>query len=455
MKEHLERGDCYQVNLTARSQYHFQGSAPALYQFLKGRQPADFCAYIRTPHRQILSFSPELFFKIQRQGADHFLLETRPVKGTAPRGKNDDEDERLRRSLRNDEKTRAENIMIVDLLRNDLGKLALPGSVRTTELLATETLPTLHQMHSTIQGDFTEGQNKRLFREIMPALFPCGSITGAPKSEVRKIIRRLEDSPRGVYTGTIGYASPDKAVFNVAIRTLEIDNDNGEAVFGSGCGIVWDSDPLMEWEEYNLKKAFLKPALSSFRLIETMLFKNASFPFLRGIPFDRRRIFAILRGLSPGKRPLRVRLTVDNLGEARMESFPLESNPRTPGRLLLSPERVFSGDPFRKHKTSVRLSYDSEYQRARKLGYADIIFLNERDEIVESATSNLLLLDFEGRWRTPSPECGALPGVCLEHLKRHSRKGIREAKLKIDDLKQARGLFLCNSVRGIRRVLPP
>jgi para-aminobenzoate synthetase/4-amino-4-deoxychorismate lyase len=248
IKEHIAAGNLYQVNFTGRYRFTVTGSPPALFAALRGRQPSSYTAFLNTGGRIIQSFSPELFFR--RKGS---LIETMPMKGTAPRGRSAEEDSRLREGLSRCQKNLAENLMIVDLLRNDLGRICKPGSVEAGELFATESWPTLHQLVSTIRGEEREGIG---LYELFKALYPSGSITGAPKINAMKLIQSLESGPRGIYTGTIGYITPDRdMVFSVAIRTIELSGNHG--VYGSGGGIVWDSDPDGEYRECQLKAKIL------------------------------------------------------------------------------------------------------------------------------------------------------------------------------------------------------
>ena len=248
IKDEIAAGNLYQVNFTGRYRFPFNGPAPALFSELRGAQPSSYTAYINSGERTLLSFSPELFFT--RRGP---VIETMPMKGTAPRGRTEEEDSRLKEGLKLCKKNLAENLMIVDLLRNDLGRICKPGSVEAGGLFVTETWPTLHQLVSTIRGEEREGIG---LYELFRALYPSGSITGAPKFNAMKLIQALEPEPRGIYTGTIGYITPDRdMVFSVAIRTIELSCNQG--IYGSGGGIVWDSDPGEEYRECQLKAKIL------------------------------------------------------------------------------------------------------------------------------------------------------------------------------------------------------
>ena len=250
--EWIRAGDVYQLNFTAPLRVSAQGSIAAHYARLRGRQPVDYGAFIHWEQGQhILSFSPELFFRIERDD-DKRRIVTRPMKGTASRGRTTREDLEIADWLRNDAKNRSENVMIVDLLRNDLGRVARFGTVRTENLFAVERYPTLWQMTSTISAELRPEAG---FRDIFRALFPCGSVTGAPKVRAMQLLAELEGAPRGVYTGAIGFFSPERTVFNVAIRTLELAG--GRGIFGAGSGVVIDSDPAEEFRECLLKAKFL------------------------------------------------------------------------------------------------------------------------------------------------------------------------------------------------------
>ncbi|MFC1513281.1 aminodeoxychorismate synthase component I [Thermodesulfobacteriota bacterium] len=278
IKQYIEAGDTYQVNFTLKLLFDFAGSAEAFYQTLRRNQSVAHGAFLRSGDHRLLSFSPELFF---RKCGDRCSV--RPMKGTVRRGRSCAEDAANGEWLRNDIKNRSENVMIVDLLRNDLGRICRMGSVRTDSLFDVETYESLHQMTSTIHGRMRpEIGLAQLFR----ALFPCGSVTGAPKIRTMEIIRELEVAPRGVYTGAIGYLAPDgDMVFSVPIRTVALDGGQGE--MGIGSGVVYDSDPLGEWEECKLKGRFLTDPRPPFLLIETLLRQPGEGYWLLDLHLDR------------------------------------------------------------------------------------------------------------------------------------------------------------------------
>lgn len=442
----IAEGAVYQVNYTERASFSFSGDPLSLYLRLRHMQHGRYAAYINTGTVQVLSFSPELFFAVthSRDGA---RIESRPMKGTASPGHVQE--------LRS-EKNLSENFMIVDLMRNDIGRISIPGSVRVRGTGEITELTTALQMTSTVEGRLQPGP---LYSRIFPALFPAGSITGAPKQAAMQMIARME-AARGAYTGTLGFAGPGnsgiEASYNVLIRTLVIRGSHAE--YGSGCGIVWESRAEEEFREFQLKREFLQPALAGFCLIETMRkTKNVlrlSFHMRRlrasarafGIPLDLRAVLERLKQGSGG----RLRLTVDFTGRITLEESVLPLRKRFL-RIGLARQCVRSGDFFRRHKTSHRELYDTSLKRALSLGLDDVLFLNERGEVAETAVRNVLL--FTGsRWLTPRAECGALPGVFLAALEAQKAGRIERTAFSLEDLRSGR-LFTCNSVRGIERAV--
>ncbi len=265
IKDYIAAGDTYQVNFTDAVSFPMQSPVSATFETLLKNQPVSYGALLNVAGHQVLSFSPELFFRIDRR-----KIVTRPIKGTMPRGLDSVEDKHAVFRLQNDEKNRSEHVMIVDLLRNDLGRICTAGSIRVEDLFSVERYETLLQMTSTISGTLLP---EIRYYDIFRSLFPCGSITGAPKIRTMQIIRELERNPRGIYTGAIGFMSPaGSCAFNVAIRTLVVHN--GHAQMGVGGGIVADSDPEGEYRECLLKAAFLMRTRPDFQLIETMLWEN-------------------------------------------------------------------------------------------------------------------------------------------------------------------------------------
>lgn len=464
VKAYISAGDVYQINLTGRYHFSFQGAALGLYRDLKRKQPVCYGAYVRSAGQEILCFSPELFFQLQGQ-----RITVRPMKGTAPRGRSLLEDQAQAAWLHNDAKNRAENIMIVDLMRNDLGRISQIGSVTVPELFTVEQYGTLFQMTSTVAATLRDDLDaRRLFESV----FPCGSVTGAPKIRAMEIIRELEHSPRGVYTGSIGYFAPAsstlgagrRAVFNVAIRTVVLER--GRGTMGVGSGIVADSVADDEYAECAVKAQFLIDPpidweiieailwLDGFQRLERHLGRMAESAAYFGYPFDQAEIEARLvleaAGLAAG-RAYKVRLLLGRNGALRCESLPVSvSTSATPLVVGLSATRTSSRDRFLRHKTTSRALYDRASRRAERAGYADLLFLNERGEVTEGAT-NSIFVERAGELLTPPLECGVLPGVYRAWVLEH-HPAAREAVLTLADLQQAEQIYLCNAIRGWREV---
>jgi para-aminobenzoate synthetase/4-amino-4-deoxychorismate lyase len=455
IKEQIASGATYQVNFTGRIRLRNDASPAELYLALSQQQPVAYSALLNLGDRSILSFSPELFFRVRDR-----QIVTRPMKGTWPRGLDAAEDALAALALHHDEKNRSEHIMIVDLLRNDLGRICTTGSIRVDGLFSVERYPTLLQMTSTVYGTLPADIR---WHEIFRSLFPSGSITGAPKISTMRIIRDLEDSPRGIYTGAIGFIAPTgDACFNVAIRTLMLEN--GAATMGVGGGIVYDSDHADEYAECRLKAAFLTRSQPTFELIETLLWRDGytllplHLDRLRlsceyfDRPFEASEIEAHMHALGATFAPLsrhRVRLTLDRGGQIALTSSPLAANPET-CRVTIAAERTLSSDVLLLHKTTHRPLYDRLFAAARLTGFDDVLFCNERDEVTEGAISNLFVR-IEGRLCTPPLACGVLPGVFRRHLLEAVPRA-EERILKLTDLHAADEIYLCNSVRGLRRI---
>ncbi len=471
IKEYIAAGDTYQVNYTFRLRFPFSGSAVGLYRDLRRNQPVAHGAMLDLGGPTILSFSPELFFRKQGRRCT-----VRPMKGTMLRGRTPEEDARRADFLRHDPKNRAENVMIVDLLRNDLGRLCEMGSVRAASLFDIETYRTLHQMTSTIEGRLRPGAE---LAEIMTALFPCGSVTGAPKIRTMEIISELEATPRGVYTGAIGYLAPDgDMAFNVPIRTVVLDGDRGE--MGIGAGITHDSDPTAEWLECLLKGEFLTRRRPPFELIETLLWERAGerFFFLEehldrltasaryfGIACDRGQAAAILRQQaaeaarrSPAASFFRLRLLCAEDGTLSTGAVPCPPPspfhlPSTTGTtpaatITISRHATDAQSPLLYHKTTQRRLYDREREQAVAAGHTEVVFKNQRGEITEGAISNIAIRR-QGQWLTPALSCGLLPGVCRQRLLAAGGGKLREAVISEDDLRTAEAVCIMNSVRGV------
>jgi para-aminobenzoate synthetase / 4-amino-4-deoxychorismate lyase len=441
IRDYISAGDCYQVNFTFPLNFEWFGHPAALYGRLRARQPVRYGGFLGDDTGGIVSLSPELFLE-----KDGERLVTRPMKGTLARGQ---PAERLQKSL----KDRAENLMIVDLLRNDLGRVAASGSVQVEELFAVEDYPTVWQMVSQVSAH-VPGVS---LGDILFALFPCGSITGAPKIRAMQIIAELEDQPRGLYTGAFGWIAPGGDFrLNVAIRTLELAPDRTGRM-GIGSGIVADSTAPSEWQECLLKAGFLRDCDPGLKLIETLRREAGSYPRLSGHLARLRRSAAwfgfacdeaLLRQRldgMPASGTWRVRLTLGKAGEIDVQAFPLGDEPAFPRLARLATATIDSADPLRRHKTTARPLYD---EALRGLGtdspVFDVVFLNERGEVAEGARSNVFV-ERDGGLLTPPPSSGALPGVLRAELLASGRAS--EAVLLPEDLQQ--GFWLGNALRGL------
>jgi len=453
IRESIARGETYQVNLTTRQRFIVSGDPFTLYRRMCRNQQAPFCAWLDIGTHFILSASPELFFSLEND-----LLTMKPMKGTAPRRPGADDDRRQREQLAASPKERAENLMIVDLVRNDLAVIAETGSVEVTDLFGVETFPTVHQMTSTVTARIRPEVG---LTDIFRALFPCGSVTGAPKRRTMEIIKGLEATPRGLYCGAIGYVSPGReAAFSVAIRTVVVETDTGNGEIGIGSGITWDSDPGSEFQECLDKGAFMVRDSSPFQLIESLRFDQEGYLLLDqhllrlagsaeyfGFSLDldvlRKQLGQLGQSLS-GSHKVRILLSMD--GSFTLGAQPLsEPDAASFAKIALSQHRVTTSDPFLYHKTSRRALYDRELQ-AHPDCY-DVVFLNERGELTEGCF-NTVVLSLHGELLTPALDCGLLPGVLREELLQVG--AVRETVLKLDDLYRADRIWLVNSVRGWR-----
>jgi para-aminobenzoate synthetase / 4-amino-4-deoxychorismate lyase len=454
---YIGAGDVYQVNLTFPARFNFAGDPLALYRRLRGRTQAGHGAYIFDGRRSIVSFSPELFFRVENG-----RLTARPMKGTAARGRDADEDALARAALAASRKDRAENLMIVDLIRNDAGRVAKLGTVKALDMFEVETYPTVHQMVSTVTAELREGVAPS---DLLRALFPCGSVTGAPKIRAMEIIRELEAGPRGIYCGAIGCFSADgTAQFNVSIRTLTIDGSEG--VLGIGGGIVADSSAAAEYAECLVKARYYGEDRPPISLIETLrhepgagfvrgelhLARLARSARILGLHFDPEQISRrMVERASEEIGPSRVRLELFEDGTFNVEARGLAQGSHSAWTYVVSEQRVPSGDALARHKTSWRAIYDEEYARQRALtGCDQVIFLNERGEVAEGNVANVFVRR-DGRLLTPPLSAGALDG-CLRSALLASGD-CEEAVLYPADLEQGEA-YLGNSLRGLVRALP-
>jgi para-aminobenzoate synthetase/4-amino-4-deoxychorismate lyase len=462
----IAAGEFYQVNYTAPLRGDFVGNASALFERLHRAQPKGYAAFIDSGGEQVLSVSPELFFDWK----DNQIL-ARPMKGTAPRGTDDVADAALANGLRQSPKERAENVMIVDLLRNDLSRIAQPHTVKVPTLFAVQTLPTVLQMVSDVTASTRPGTT---LCDVFTALFPCGSITGAPKVRAMQMIRALEPSPRGVYCGAIGVLRPGgHATFNVAIRTVTLTGRR--ATCGIGSGITSDATAPAEWQEWQHKRRFLDQASHSFNLLETLRLEGGVFQHLNlhlarlqsaarhfGYPFDESRVRNALQALDwpqaspspanpqPGaiiapasSAAWRVRLQLDAHGTPLTEKFALNSTPALVNIALSATYFESSDSEFTRFKTSRRDHYEAFAPRDPAV--FDTLLYNRRGELTECTRGNIALL-LDGRWVTPALRCGLLPGVGRAYWLQNGR--VIEAVITLADLPRAQGVAFINALRG-------
>ncbi|MBS1187986.1 MAG: pabB [Burkholderiaceae bacterium] len=468
IRAYIEAGDVYQINYTYRLMFDLFGSPLALYQRLRQRQPVPYGALIALPGgRAVLSLSPELF--IRHQGGE---LTAQPMKGTAPASGDDAADAAAAQALAADEKNRAENLMIVDLLRNDLGRVAQTGSVRTPALFDVGRFGHVLQMTSTVRARL---RTDATLADIFRAIYPCGSITGAPKRRAMQIIDQLEPAPRGLYTGAIGWFDPPADqnrsgdfCLSVPIRTLTLgapDEASGvrRGELGIGAGIVHDSEPADEYEECQLKASFLTGLPQTFALFETMLATQdgcrqldlhlqrlrASASYF-SFAFDEAALRAAVRqacdvlpDVPEGEHRLRLALAATGIELQTAPLTPLT----TPVRLLLSAGQMQSGNLFLRHKTTVRRGYDAAWREAERQGAFDMLFFNERGELTEGGRSNVFI-KLDGRWFTPPLSAGLLPGVMRSLLLADPAWNAAERTLTLADLRRAEAVVACNALRG-------
>lgn len=455
IKAQITAGESYQVNYTMPCSALLDGCPRSLFLQLAFAQGAGFCAWFDMGRRKVLSLSPELFFL--RRGE---AVVVRPMKGTAPRGRFPAEDEALARKLEKCEKNRAENVMIVDLLRNDLGRIARPGTVAVRRLFQVERFATVLQMTSTVTAQLPKGVG---LPELFSALFPCGSVTGAPKIRTMEIIASLEQRPRGYYCGALGFLLPGgDAVFNVPIRTMTVDSASSQALFHVGGGITHDSQTTGEYQECLDKMAFLRGAGRGFRLLETLLLANGRYMLPEahlqrlaasatrlGFRFDaaqvRRGLAEAARKRPFGRYMLRLLLGQDGGLETDVRELPPDSRP---WRVALAQERVDPHDQLLFHKTDNRGWYEARQKEHPECD--EVLLCNRHGQLTEGCRSNLVV-QMDGRRLTPALHCGLLPGVFRGHLLQ--RGVIQEAELRPEDLHAAQAVWCVNSVRGWRRVL--
>lgn len=449
IKKYIEQGDTYQVNYTIQLNSSFNGDTKTYYRQLAQAQSANYSAFIQTADHTILSASPELFFQKWKD-----KVTTRPMKGTAKRGKTYEDDCEKAAWLSHSEKDRAENVMIVDLLRNDLGKIAKPGSVQVPGLFSIERYPTVFQMTSTVTADLEENKS---ITDVFKALFPCGSITGAPKISTMRIIQELETSPRGVYCGAIGFITPEqKVIFNVPIRTVTIDHENGDATYGVGGGVTWDSTGDGEYNEILTKAALLKRNQPAFQLLESFglidgnylvmenhldrLVKSAQyFDYRIDLPAIRKMLTKYATTYSNGK--WKIRLLAQKDGQFQCEAKQIPENPTDEVAIALAEDSVSSDDTFLYHKTTNRVVYESA--KASHSDVYDVLLWNERQEVTEFTGGNVVV-KIDGQLLTPPIECGLLGGTFRKMLVDSGE--VTERIIHVDELRDCEQVWFINSV---------
>ena len=449
IKDYIRKGDTYQINFTTKAKFNFENSLSSL--FLEGifNQSARYSAFINTDDEYIISFSPELFFS-----TDYQTISSKPMKGTLKRRGNPEEDEKLMYTLMKDEKNLAENVMIVDLMRNDIGRISWPDSVSVEKLYEIEKYETLYQLTSKVVGRL----KSRDLSKILESLFPSGSITGAPKIRSMQIIDELENERRNIYTGSLGIFSNENAVFNIPIRTVNINKKYGVGELGLGSGIVWDSKAEAEYEEVLLKGEFINSFPKYFELLETMLFEKGEYFLLDYhlkriersaeyflFNFDIDQLKMKLNKLSDTFEinvSYKVRILLTKWGKIKIESQ-RESNSEKKVKIVLSSSERCNIEKFLFHKTTFR-PWDLSLQEAVREGFDEVIFVNDRNELLEGAISNLLV-EKEGRLFTPPNSLGLLNGCYKQSL--IDRNLCQETILTINDLVTADNIYICNSVK--------
>jgi para-aminobenzoate synthetase/4-amino-4-deoxychorismate lyase len=446
--ERIAAGDTYQANFTFPLRAPLVEEPLALFARLLAVQRPRHAALLDLGRFAAVSASPELFFR--REGA---VLTARPMKGTAARGPTPEDDEGRAVALRDSEKERAENLMIVDMLRNDLGRVADVGSVCVPALFEVERYPTVLQMTSTVTA-----RSRAPLSAVVAALFPCASVTGAPKKRTMEIVAAAETAPRGVYTGAIGWAGPDgTASFNVAIRTVVADRERGLATFGVGSGVVADSVAAREYEECLLKARVL--AEPPFALLETMAYvPGEGYRRLEGhlarlarsarhfaFPLDTKRFEEALRDAARDEVALRARVLLHADGRVEVQTGSLPPSPARPLRVGIAARPVDPESVWLHHKTTRREAYDEAV--LSRPDCDDVLLWNDRGELTESSVANVIV-EVGGQRLTPPLACGVLPGV--ERARAVSEGRAREAVVRLADLRPGQRLWLVSSLRGVR-----
>lgn len=463
IKKYIVAGDTYQINYTIKFKFRLRGSAQSLYQALRRTQPVEFGAFLNFPDLKIISSSPELFVKRNDE-----MLVSKPMKGTAKRGSNEKEDEFILDFLKHDPKTLSENVMIVDLIRNDFGRICKTGSVIVKNLFEVQTFKTIHQMISTVKGKLKTDIS---FEGLLHGLFPCGSITGAPKIRTMEIINDLEAESRGIYTGAIGYILPNNDFFfNVPIRTI-VMNKRNQCEMGIGSGIIYESNAKAEYEECILKADFLTNLNDNFYLIETFKYdadekefehlaehmyrlKDSAAYFGFKIKQEKidERLNEIKQELTTGS--YKIRLFAYHNADVKI-SYEQISNPSSKAEsssektVIISDNKINSRSIFQYHKTSRREVYNEEFNKASAAGFYDAIILNEHNQVAEACRHNIFIRK-NGELITPPLSAGVLHGIYRQKL--IDKEKVIEKAITLEDLKNCDEILLTNSVRGAVRV---
>lgn len=458
--EAIARGDIYQANLTFQNHADVSGHPLALYRALRSASAAGYGGVVFDGQNWLLSLSPEMFFWLRDRE-----MTARPMKGTRPRHADPARDAEAAEQLCSSDKDRAENLMIVDLLRNDLSRVAVPGSVAVADLFRIESYPSVHQMTSTVRAHIAPGADAV---DIIRAIFPCGSITGAPKIRAMELLREIEAGPRGIYCGSIGRIDPHRgdgpgdAAFNVAIRTLHLAADAQKVSLGLGSGVVADSSAADEWSECLVKGAFLKAATGRFDLIETMGFDPAQGIVRLELHLERMKASASALGFSFDRHavrnalnhacffleaPTRIRLLLSRTGDTAIEMRPMPAPLAEPLRVVIRPMTLDAADLRLHHKTTDRACYDGPRAEAKaQCGANEVLFTDASGALTEGSYTSLFV-ERDGRLLTPALAQALLPGVLRRELIEQGRAV--EARLAPDDL--ADGFWLGNSLRGLMR----
>ena len=451
IKKYIEEGETYQVNYTVKAYFTLKIDVDTLINIIIFMQSAKYMAIINTGKNIIISLSPELFFKHNQK-----KISVLPMKGTITRGFNIYEDKINYNYLLNSEKEKAENLMIVDLMRNDLGKFAEIGSVKVKKLFKIEKYETLFQMISIIKAKV----NNPSISNILKNIFPCGSITGAPKLRTIEIIKEIEKEERGIYTGAIGFIAKNKYEFNVAIRTLVIDKENEIGLIGLGGGIVWDGIPQKEFDEVKLKAAFLTKQFVYFELFESFLVENKKvyllnehlkrlnkaadyFLFICNTKEIIKRLNAFIAA-SLTNEAYKVKLVLNKWGNIKFEYSKIEQ-PLNNIKIIISNKQINSKNNFQYFKTTNRSLYNNELKKCKAKGFDETIFLNESGYLTEGTYTNLFI-SVNNQLITPPISAGILNGTYRKELIKKDNK-IKEQNISIDDIINSERIFICNSVR--------